>query len=46
MKKDTGAFFNNPKKFSKTTTGIGPFINSEGDVVTNPTTIADMLKNQ
>ena len=46
MKKDPKFFFKYAKKFSKSTSDIGPFLNQEGDVVTDGVTITEMLKEQ
>ena len=46
IKKDPKAFFGYAKKFSKSSSDVGPFLNKSGDVVKDGATIADMLKQQ
>lgn len=46
MKKDTAYFFNYAKKFAKTKSEVGPFIDDRGDLVSNKDNIVDMLKSQ
>ena len=46
MKRDPKAFFKYAKKFSKSTSDIGHFIDQNGDVVTNASSITEMLRNQ
>ena len=46
MMKDPRAFFKYAKRFSKSTSDIGPFIDNNGEVVTNPVTIVEMLRKQ
>ena len=46
MKKDPKTFFKYAKKFSKSTSDIGPFIDRDGDVISNPEKITEMLREQ
>ena len=46
MKKDPKVFFKYAKKFSKSTSDIGPFVDKSGDVILNPEKITEMLKEQ
>ena len=46
IRRDPGAFYKYAKKFSKSTSDIGPFTNHEGEVITEARIITDMLKTQ
>ena len=46
MRKDPRTFFSFAKKFSKAKTDVGPFLDEEGNLVTNTENIAEMLKAQ
>ena len=46
IKKDPRAFFSYAKKFSKTKSEAGPFLNQDGDLISDSKSIADMLKSQ
>ena len=46
MKKNPKAFFKYAKKFSKSTSGVGPFLNDTGDVVTDGENLVDILRRQ
>ena len=46
MKKDPAYFFNYAKKFAKTKSEVGPFIDDQGDLVSKKEDIVNMLKSQ
>ena len=46
MKKDPRHFFSYAKKFSKTNSDVGPFLDQNGNLVTKPESITEMLKEQ
>ena len=46
IKKDPRAFFAYAKKFSKTKSEVGPFLNKDGNLITSNDSIVEMLKSQ
>ena len=46
MKKDPRAFFGYAKKFSRTKSETGPFLDKEGDPVSDPEAIVEQLMDQ
>ena len=46
MKKKPKAFFAYAKKFSRTKSEVGPFLDEAGNLVTSPESIVKMLKKQ
>ena len=46
IKKNPKAFYAYAKRFQKTFSGVGPIINSKGDIITDPAKIAEEQKAQ
>ena len=46
MKNDARSFFTYAKKFSKTNSEVGPFLNEDGNLVADNESMVEMLKNQ
>ena len=46
MKKNPKAFFGYAKRFSKTKSEVGPFLDNRGDTITSPEAIAEKLREQ